>query len=101
MPLHSLILPAYAKINLDLRVLGVRPDGFHNLRTVFQSLTLNDVLAFRRRTGSFAIECDDATLPTDRRNLIWKAASLLWRTIGRRRGETPRDIVVSLRKRIP
>ena len=98
---QSLILPACAKINLDLRVLGVRPDGFHDLRTVFQSLALHDVLEFRSRTGSFAIECDDATLPTDRRNLIWKAASLLWRTIGRRRGEVPRDVVVSLRKRVP
>ena len=101
MALQSLILPAYAKINLDLRVLGVRPDGFHDLRTVFQSLALHDDLAFRCRTGSFAIECDDAALPTDRRNLIWKAASLLWRTIGRRRGETPRDVVVTLRKRVP
>jgi 4-diphosphocytidyl-2-C-methyl-D-erythritol kinase len=101
MALQSLILPAYAKINLDLRVLGVRPDGFHDLRTVFQSLALHDVLAFQSRTGSFVIECDDGTLPTDRRNLIWKAASLLWRTIGRRRGEIPRDVVVSLRKRVP
>ena len=96
-----LTLPAYAKINLDLRILGVRPDGFHNLRTVFQSLALHDVIEFRRRTGSFAIECDDSTIPTDRRNLIWKAASLLWRTVGRRRGEVPRDVVVTLRKRIP
>jgi 4-diphosphocytidyl-2-C-methyl-D-erythritol kinase len=101
MALQSLILPAYAKINLDLRVLGVRADGYHDLRTVFQSLALHDVLEFRSRTGSFAIECDDPTLPTDRRNLIWKAASLLWRTIGRRRSETPRDVVVSLRKRVP
>lgn len=101
MPLHSLILPAYAKINLDLRILGVRPDGFHNLRTVFQSLALHDVLTFTRHIGAFRIECDDPKLPTDRRNLIWKAASLLWRTVGRRRGETPKDVVVGLRKRVP
>lgn len=101
MPLQSLVLPAYAKINLDLRIIGVRPDGFHSLRTVFQSLSLHDVLTFTLQKGPFAIECDDPTLPTDRRNLIWKAASLLWRTVGRRRGETPRDVTVGLRKRVP
>ncbi len=101
MPLQSLVLPAYAKINVDLRILGMRPDGFHNLRTVFQSLALHDVLTFTLRKGPFLIECDDPALPTDRRNLIWKAASLLWRTVGRRRGETPRDVTVALRKLVP
>ena len=83
-PSATLILPAFAKINLDLRILGVRPDGFHDLRTIFQSLAIHDVLTFVKRPGPFAIECDDKTLPTDRRNLVWKAASLLWRTVGRR-----------------
>lgn len=97
----SLVLPSFAKINVDLRILGVRPDGFHDLRTVFQTLALQDDITFTRRAGPFVIECDDPVLPTDRRNLIWKAASLLWRTVGRRRGDIPRDVVVALRKRIP
>jgi len=101
MPPASLVLPAFAKINVDLRVLGVRSDGFHDLKTVFQSLAVHDVITFTRRAGPFAIESDDPTLPVDRRNLIWKAASLLWRTVGRRRGEIPRDVLVGLRKRIP
>ena len=99
--LQSLIVPAFAKINLDLRILGVRADGFHDLKTVFQSLAVHDVMTFTRRRGPFAIECDDPKLPTDHRNLVWKAASLLWRTVGRRRGDQPRDVVVGLRKRIP
>lgn len=98
---QSLTLPAFAKINLDLRILGVRPDGFHDLRTIFQSLAIHDVLTFVKRPGPFAIECDDKTLPTDRRNLVWKAASLLWRTVGKRQGEIPKDVVVDLRKRVP
>ena len=96
----DLTLPAFAKINLDLRILGVRPDGFHDLKTVFQSLALHDVLTITARKGPFAIECDDPKIPTDERNLIWRAAAILWRTAGRR-GEKPRDALVRLRKRIP
>jgi 4-diphosphocytidyl-2-C-methyl-D-erythritol kinase len=96
----DLTLPAFAKINLDLRILGVRPDGYHDLKTIFQSLALHDVLTFTARNGPFAIECDDPKIPTDERNLIWRAASLLWRTAGRR-GEKPRDALVRLQKRIP
>ena len=95
-----MILPAFAKVNLDLRILGVRTDGFHDLKTIFQSLALHDVLTFTARRGSFAIECDDPKIPTDERNLVWKAASLLWQTAGGR-GNVPRDAVVGLRKRIP
>jgi 4-diphosphocytidyl-2-C-methyl-D-erythritol kinase len=97
----SITLPAFAKINLDLRILGVRSDGFHDLRTIFQTLALADTLTFTRHAGPFTITCDDPRLPVDRRNLVWKAASLLWRTVGRRRGEEPREARVELRKRIP
>jgi 4-diphosphocytidyl-2-C-methyl-D-erythritol kinase len=96
-----MLLHAYAKINLDLRILGVRGDGFHDLKTIFQSLALHDVLTFTARKGPFAIECDDPKIPADERNLIWKAASLLWRTAGKRRGDRPRDVIVGLRKRVP
>jgi 4-diphosphocytidyl-2-C-methyl-D-erythritol kinase len=96
-----LTLPAFAKINLDLRILGSRPDGYHDLRTVFQTLALADTLTFTARKGRFAIECDDPAIPVDRRNLIWKAAALLWRTVGTRRGNQPKDALVQLKKRIP
>jgi 4-diphosphocytidyl-2-C-methyl-D-erythritol kinase len=95
------VLPAFAKINLDLRILGLRSDGYHDLRTIFQTLALSDTLTFTPRKGAFLIQCDDPEVPTDRRNLVWQAASLLWRTSSKRRGKTPRDAVVQLQKRIP
>ena len=97
----DLVVPAFAKINLDLRILGMRADGFHDLKTIFQSLVLHDDLVFTKRKGAFVLECDDPRIPSDERNLVWKAASLLWRTAGKHRGDTPRDVVVQLRKRIP
>ena len=47
----TLTLPSFAKINLDLRILGLRPDGYHDLRTVFQSLALADRVTVTRRKG--------------------------------------------------
>ena len=90
---------AHAKINLDLRVLGTRPDGFHELRTVFQAIALHDTITCFPREGPFAIECAVAGVPLDRTNLIWRAAEALWRAL--RRTGPLRGIVVRLEKRIP
>ena len=56
---------ALAKINLDLRVLGKRPDGYHELRTVFQAISLHDTITCFPREGPFAIECATAGVPLD------------------------------------
>lgn len=90
---------AHAKINLDLRVLGTRPDGYHELRTVFQAISLHDRVSCIPRDGAFAIECDTAGVPLDRSNLVWKAADALWRAL--RRTGPLRDMVIRLEKRIP
>src|SRR5205814_5859 len=95
----SVSIRAHAKINLDLRVLGMRADGFHELRTVFQALTLHDTIRCIPRDGPFAIECSSAGVPLDQSNLIWRAAQTLWRAL-RRPGEV-RDVVVQLEKHIP
>jgi len=90
---------AHAKINLDLRVLGMRPDGFHELRTVFQAISLYDSIRCIPREGPFAIECNVAGVPLDKSNLIWRAADALWRSL--RRSGPVRDAVIQLEKRIP
>jgi 4-diphosphocytidyl-2-C-methyl-D-erythritol kinase len=90
---------AFAKINLSLRVLGMRADGYHELRTVFQSISLHDTLTLDRRRGPFALTCNDPACPVDDANLVWRAADEMW-TAARRRGR-PRDVSVDLEKRIP
>ena len=56
---------AFAKINRSLRVVGVRPDGFHELRTVFQSIALHDTLSIRDVRGPFQLTCDDPDCPPE------------------------------------
>jgi 4-diphosphocytidyl-2-C-methyl-D-erythritol kinase len=90
---------AFAKINRSLEVLGVRPDGFHELRTVFQSIALHDTIAIRAVPGAFQLTCDDPACPADRNNLVWRAAEQVWKAAGR--GGVPRDVSIQLTKRIP
>ncbi len=74
---------AYAKVNLDLRVLGNRADGYHELRTVFQSVALHDTLLCVTRPGPLALRCRTSGVPLDESNLVWRAAAALWTAIGR------------------
>ncbi len=90
---------AFAKINRSLRVLGRTADGYHELRTVFQSIALHDTLAFRRTRAPFRIECRAASCPADESNLVWQAAAAVWRAAGRT--GAPRGLDVRLTKRIP
>src|SRR6266436_14168 len=90
---------APAKINLSLRVVGVRADGYHELRTIFQSIALHDTLEICLRSGPFELQCDEPTCPVDPTNLVWRAAEHAWRASGRR--GAPRDVQIGLTKRIP
>lgn len=89
---------AFAKINLDLRIVGTEPDGYHELRTTFQSIALHDTLTFVQRRGPLVIESDDPACPADG-NIVERAASMLWQTA--ERPGLPAGVGVRITKRIP
>jgi 4-diphosphocytidyl-2-C-methyl-D-erythritol kinase len=94
---NSVRLPAFAKVNLRLHVLGRRPDGYHELRTIFQSITLHDVLELSKmRSRAVSLEIDDPALPTGRENLVHRAIEAMRRELSYRGG-----IHARLTKQIP
>jgi 4-diphosphocytidyl-2-C-methyl-D-erythritol kinase len=86
-----------AKINLGLRILGKRPDGYHAIETILQMLDLCDWLSFRANDlGTIALTCSPPTLPTDERNLIMRAARSLQQA-----KHVSQGIAITVEKRIP
>lgn len=76
--MRSYTLLAPAKINLYLEILGDRPDGFHELVMVLQSITLADEIELRANgTDIFRVHCDHPLVPSDRSNLAYRAAELM------------------------
>ena len=93
----DLRIHAHAKINLYLDVVGKRPDGYHEIETVFHSIGLHDdVIIQKRDEAGIRLECDHPQVPSDAHNLAYRAAKLL---IDR----TPdiRGVEIAIQKRIP
>ena len=90
---------AHAKVNLDLRILAVRDDGYHELATVFQTTALHDTVTIRPVDGPMRLTCGQAGVPTDARNLAWRAVQAAWTAAGRDGG--PTGLHLHLDKRIP
>lgn len=88
-------LPSFAKINWTLRILGRRPDRFHEICTVFQTVLLHDTMHFEP-SDQIKLTCDDENIPVDDANLIIKAARSLHSISG-----TDRGAKIHLEKRIP
>jgi 4-diphosphocytidyl-2-C-methyl-D-erythritol kinase len=94
---QSVRLPAFAKINLCLHIIGRRPDGYHELRTIFQAVSLCDTLELSLNPGSgISLETNDTALPAGPENLVWRAIEAMREEIGIRGG-----IRARLEKRIP
>lgn len=70
---------AFAKINLTLDVLGKRPDGYHDLKSVMQTISIRDDVEIDVDTGKpWKLVCDKEGVPSDERNLAWKAAKVFY-----------------------
>ena len=88
---------AFAKINLTLDVLGKRDDGYHDLQSVMQTISVRDDIEIDVGTGKpWVLKCTDESIPTDERNLAWKAAKLYLDTIKK----DPDGLEIRITKRI-
>ena len=94
--MSSVTVRSYAKINWTLDVLSRRADGYHELRTIFQTVSLHDRLRITETAGDIEVACDDARVPLGETNLAFKAASLIRRAAGKSNGAC-----VEIEKRIP
>ena len=89
---------AYAKLNLTLDVLDKREDGFHNLSSIMQPISVCDDLELTIGSGEdWKLTCSDAAIPTDAKNLAWKAAEVFYKAAGK----DPGGLTIDITKRIP
>jgi 4-diphosphocytidyl-2-C-methyl-D-erythritol kinase len=94
--MRALRLKSYAKINLGLEVLGRRDDGYHELRTLFQTIDLHDDVVLRLRPRKVTVRCEHPLVPADGTNLAARAAQAL-----RGFGRVSSGVEIEIRKRIP
>ncbi len=94
--MRKISLEANAKINLGLDVVGLREDGYHEVRMVMQSLELCDTIELEKTDGGIEIQSDSENLPPARENICYKAAELMLKEYG-----LPGGLEISIKKRIP
>jgi 4-diphosphocytidyl-2-C-methyl-D-erythritol kinase len=90
---------SHAKINLGLGIGAPRPDGFHSLATVYQTIELHDVVTVTAREASgtkLRLTSNDARVPTDARNTAWKMVELALKRLGR-----TAEVEIHIEKRLP
>ncbi|HSA96534.1 MAG TPA: 4-(cytidine 5'-diphospho)-2-C-methyl-D-erythritol kinase [Acidobacteriota bacterium] len=88
---------SFAKINLGLEIIGKRPDGYHDIRTLFQTVSLVDEIDLEPAPdGVLEIDGDDPAIPWDRTNLVHRAARLLQGAAG-----TVQGARITVRKSVP
>ena len=94
----TLFEPAYGKLNLTLDVLSKREDGYHDLKSVMQTLSIRDDIEIDVGTGKpWKLLCSKEGIPTDERNLAWKAAKVYCDALNK----DPNGLEIRITKRIP
>ena len=87
----------FAKINLHLDVTGIRDDGYHNIQSVMQTVSLCDIVDIEiTEGGNIVIECDRAGVPLDEKNIAYKAAKMFFEKADIRSGAK-----ITIKKNIP
>ncbi len=96
--MSSILLKSYAKINLTLKILGLRPDGFHEIESIMQSFSLYDEIEIRSKLdrNSIEIHCSDDKVPAGEGNICYKAAELI-----RKKFNIEKGIRIEIKKNIP
>jgi len=98
--MNNITLKAHAKINLTLDIVGKRPDGYHNIKSIMQSIELHDIVYICRRANikapAIALECTNPALPTDNRNIAYRVADYMMKTYG-----LAEDLHIKIEKNIP
>ena len=93
---------SHAKINLGLYIGATRPDGFHSLVTVYQTIELHDLVTvsakntWKEKTRNLRITSNDPRVPTNSRNTVWKAVELALQD-----GGSYADVEIHIEKRLP
>jgi 4-diphosphocytidyl-2-C-methyl-D-erythritol kinase len=81
----SIAVRSFAKINLGLKIGRARPDGFHELRTIYQTIALHDVVRVAVQPGSgIEVRCDNPRVPLDQSNTCYKVAERVLQAVRRR-----------------
>ncbi|MBN1037493.1 4-(cytidine 5'-diphospho)-2-C-methyl-D-erythritol kinase [Clostridium sp. ZS1] len=89
-------IKAYAKINISLDVIGKREDGYHLLKMIMQNIDLYDIVQVEKIPNGIKLKCNKPYVPTDERNLAYKAAKLFKETYNIKSG-----IYINIEKNIP
>lgn len=90
----EVVLPSFAKINLTLDVGGLRPDGYHEITSVLQTISLADTLSLTRLPVGIAVSCSAPGVPNGQENLAYRALAVISHRL-------PGGIRVEIKKRIP
>jgi 4-diphosphocytidyl-2-C-methyl-D-erythritol kinase len=92
----SIALRSFAKINLGLKIGPLRADGFHQLRTIYQTIVLHDVVRVEVETGEgIEIRCDDPRVPCDATNTCYKIAERVLKA-----ADTRHKVIVTIEKHL-